>query len=77
MAILSGLGVTVVIVVLAATGEISVGVAVASFFVGLPLIEGAVYLLTMATNLVIVTAARLLDGDVVADWLDGQEGLSY
>jgi hypothetical protein len=70
MAILSGLGVTVVIVVLAATGEISVGVAVAGFFVGLPLIEGAVYLLTMATNLVIVTAARLLDGDVVADWLD-------
>ncbi len=74
MAVLSGLGLTVALIVLAATGKIGVGVAIVIFFVGLPLIEGVAYLVTMGLALAMMGTAKLLDSQAVTEWLDRQEG---
>ncbi len=74
MAVLSGLGVTVAIIVLAINGTISVVAAIVIFFVGLPLIEGAAYLVTMGLAMAMVGTAKLLDSRAVTEWLDRQEG---
>lgn len=73
MAVLSGLGLTVALVVLAATGKIGVGLAIMIFFVGLPLIEGAAYLVTMGVAMAMMGTAKLLDSRTVTEWLDRQE----
>jgi hypothetical protein len=77
MAVLSGLGVTIALVVLTATGEISIGAAVAIFFIGLPLVEGVAYLVTMAVVMAMTGIARLLDREVVIEWLDAEEGYGW
>jgi hypothetical protein len=74
MAVLSGLGLTVTLIVLAATGKVGVGVALVIFFVGLPLIEGVAYLVTMGLALAMMGTAKLLDSQAVTEWLDRQEG---
>lgn len=74
MAVLSGLGLTVALIVLAATGKVGVGVAIVIFFVGLPLIEGMAYLVTMGLALAMMGTAKLLDSQAVTEWLDRQEG---
>jgi hypothetical protein len=73
MAVLSGLGLTIALVVLAVAGKIGIGVAIVIFFVGLPLIEGAAYLVTMGVAMAMIGAAKLLDSPAVTEWLD-QEG---
>lgn len=71
MAVLSGLGVFIVLIVLTVSGDISIGAAVAIFFVGLPVVEGVAYLLTMAVGMAMMVTARLLDRETVAELLDG------
>jgi hypothetical protein len=77
MAVLSGLGGFVAIVVLAATGDITVGAAVGLFFIGLPVLEGVVYLVTMAGAMTLMGIAKLLDRDVVSEWADSQPVNDY
>lgn len=58
----------------AINGTISVVAAILIFFVGLPLIEGAAYLVTMGLAMAMVGTAKLLDSRAVTEWLDRQEG---
>ncbi len=72
MAVLSGLGVFITLIVLTVNGSISIGAAIAVFFIGLPVVEGVAYLLTMAVSMAILGVAKVLDGQTVTDFLDAE-----
>lgn len=77
MAVLSGLGVFIALIVLTVNGDISIGAAIAIFFIGLPVVEGVAYLMTMAVGMAMVGIARLLDRQAVTEFLDAEEGYGY
>ncbi len=72
MAVISGLGLTVALIVLAINGTISVVAAIVLSVVGIPLVGTVVYWVTAAVAFVPLGIAKLLDRDVVSEWLDSQ-----
>jgi hypothetical protein len=72
MAVLSGLGLTVALIVLAINGTISVVAAIVLSVVGVPLVGTVVFWVTAALAFIPLGIAKLLDRDVVSDWLDCQ-----
>lgn len=72
MAVLSGLGVTVAIIVLAINGTISVGTAILLSIVGVPVVGTVAYWVTAPIALALMGVAKLLDRDSVSEWLDSQ-----
>jgi hypothetical protein len=72
MAVLSGLGVTVAIIVLAINGTISVGAAILLSIVGVPVVGTVAYWVTAPVALALMGIAKLLDREVVTEWLDSQ-----
>lgn len=72
LAVVSGLGLTVAVIVLAVNGTISVGAAVIIFFVGLPLIETVIFWLAAGFAFVPLGVAKLLDRELVSEWVDRQ-----
>jgi hypothetical protein len=72
MAVLSGLGVTVAIIVLAINGTISVGAAILFSIVGVPVVGTVAYWVTAPVALGLMGIAKLLDREVVSEVLDSQ-----
>jgi hypothetical protein len=77
MAVLSGLGLTVALIVLAITGTISVVAAIVLAVIGVPLVGTVVYWLTALLAFVPLGIAKLLDRQIVSDWIDNENMGGY
>jgi hypothetical protein len=72
MAVLSGLGAFIALVVLTISGDISIVGAIALFFIGLPVVEGLAYIVTMGVTLAMMGIAKLFDRQAVTEFLDAE-----
>jgi len=72
LAVVSGLGLTVAVIVLAVNGTISVGAAIAIGVVGVPVIGTVVFWIAAALAFVPLGIAKLLDREIVSEWVDSQ-----
>jgi hypothetical protein len=77
LAVATGIGTTVVLVLLAINGTISVGAAIVIFFVGLPLAETLIFWLAAGLAFIPLGIAKLVDREAVSEWLDSQPVDSY
>ena len=69
---LSGIGVIVAIIVLAINGTISIVAAILLPIVAVPVVGTLAYWLALAIGFPLLGIAKLLDRDVVSEWLDSQ-----
>lgn len=72
LAVLSGLGLTVVIIVLAIKGTISVVAAIGLSIIGVPIVGTLAYWLALLIGMPLLGIAKLLDRDAVSEWIDSQ-----
>jgi hypothetical protein len=71
---LSGVGLTVAVVVLALTGTVSVAGAIGLELIGVSLGIAVIYVFDAALAAVPLGIAKLLDARLVSDWLDLESG---
>jgi hypothetical protein len=72
LAVLSGIGVIVAIIVLAINGTISVVTAILLPIVAIPAAGTLAYWLALAIGFPLLGIAKLVDRDAVSEWIDSQ-----
>jgi|ERR1022692_894346 hypothetical protein len=72
LAVLSGLGLTVLIIVGAIKGTISVVAAIGLSIVGVPIVGTVAYWLALLIGMPLLGIAKLLDRDAVSEWVDSR-----
>jgi hypothetical protein len=72
MAVITGLGLTIALIVLAINGTISVAAAIVAWFLVLPLVEMVIFWLSAALAFVPLGIAKLLDRELVSERIDSQ-----